>query len=63
MSTQPLIGYGGYTHEELHAIIRRAHADRAEALRQMLAALLAWRRKAVERRHAADQALEIATSH
>ena len=50
MSTQPLIGYGGYTPEELQAIMRRAHAERAKAMREMFAALLAWRRKAAGRR-------------
>jgi hypothetical protein len=63
MSTQPLIGYGGYTPEELQVIVRRAHAERAKALREMFAALLAWRRRAAERRQAADAALKTAACH
>ena len=63
MSTQRLIGYGGYTPEELQAIMRRAHAERAKALRQMFADLLAWRRKAAERRQAANASLKAAACH
>ena len=63
MSTQPLIGYGGYTPEELQVIVRRAHAERAKALREMFAALLAWRRNAAERRQAANAALKTAACH
>ena len=63
MSTQRLIGYGGYTPEELQAIMRRAHAERAKALRQMFADLLAWRRKAAERRQAANAGLKTAACH
>ena len=39
MKTQPhsLVGYGGYTPEEMHVIVRRAHAERAEALRELFA--------------------------
>lgn len=38
MTTQQdtLIGYGGYTPEELHAIVRRAHRERARAMREFL---------------------------
>jgi len=63
MSTQSLIGYGGYTPEELQVIVRRAHVERAKALRQMLASLLAWRQRAAERRHTAHPALETAACH
>jgi hypothetical protein len=63
MSTQPLVGYGGYTSEEFQLIVRRAHAERAKALRGMFAALLAWRRSAAEHRHAADAALKTAACH
>ena len=63
MSTQALVGYGGYTPEEMQAIVRRAHAERAKALRQMFADLLAWRRKAAERRHAANASLKTAACH
>ena len=63
MSTQPDNPYRGITPEELHVIIRRAHAERAKAMRQMFAALLAWRRKAAERRRAAGRAVEITASH
>ena len=63
MSTHSLIGYGGYTPEELQVIVRRAHAERAKALREMFAALLAWRRKAAERRDAANADLNAAGCH
>ena len=63
MSTQSLIGYGGYTPEELQVIVRRAHAERAKALRQMFADLLAWRPKAAERRQAANVSLKTAACH
>ena len=63
MSTQSLVGYGGYTPEELQMIVRRAHAERAKALRQMFAGLLAWRRKAAERRDAANADLKAAGCH
>jgi hypothetical protein len=49
MSTQPLVGYGGYTPEEMQVIVRRAHAERGKVLREMFAGLLAWRRKAADR--------------
>jgi hypothetical protein len=57
MSAETRIGYGAYTPEELHVIVRRAHIERAKALRQMFATLLA------RRRHAADAALKTAASH
>jgi hypothetical protein len=63
MSRQALVGYGGYTSEEMQAIVRRAHAERAKALREMFAGLLAWRRKAAERRDAADAGLKTAACH
>ena len=63
MSTQALVGYGGYTPEEMQVIVRRAHAERAKALRQVFAGLLAWRRNATERRDAADAGLKTAACH
>ena len=63
MSTQSLIGYGGYTPEELQVIVRRAHAERTKVVGEMFAALFAWRRKAARARHAGHAALETATSH
>ena len=60
MNTEPLAGYGGYTPDELHTIIRRAHAERAEAFRQMFVSLFAWRQKAASRGDAADAALKTA---
>ena len=63
MSTQALVGYGGYTPDELQVIVRRAHAERAKALRQMFAGLLAWRRNAVERRQPANASLNTAACH
>ena len=48
MSTQSLIGYGGYTPEQLQAIVRRAHGERARALRELSSALLAWRKTAAQ---------------
>jgi hypothetical protein len=55
MSTQPLIGYGGYTPEQLQRIVQRAHAERAKALREFFSALLAWRWNRAERRPATPQ--------
>jgi len=63
MSTHSLIGYGGYTPEELQVIVRRAHAERAKALRQMFAGLLAWRRNATERRQPTNASLKTAACH
>jgi hypothetical protein len=40
--------YRGLTPEELHVVIRRAHAERARALRAFFAGLFAWRKKAAE---------------
>ena len=60
MNTEPLAGYGGYTPDELHTIIRRAHEERAKTFRQMFAALFAWRQKAASRGDAADAALKTA---
>jgi hypothetical protein len=52
MSTQPLVGYGGYTPEQYQRIIRRAHAERAKALHEFFSALLAWRWNRAERQAA-----------
>ena len=52
MSTRPDNPYRNITPEELHIVIRRAHAERAKALRQIFTNLKAWRRKAAERLHA-----------
>ena len=60
MNTEPLAGYGGYTPDELHAIIRRAHEERAKAFRQTFASLFAWRHKAAVQRDAADAPLTTA---
>lgn len=63
MSTQPRIGYGTYTPEELQVIVRRAHVERAKVVGEMFAALLAWRPKATERGHTAEAALKTAACH
>ena len=63
MSTLPDNPYRNITPEELHVVIRRAHAERAKVLRQMFAALWAWRRKAAERRDAAAPGLKVARGH
>ena len=60
MNTEPLAGYGGYTPDELHALMRRAHEERARALRQMFASLFAWRHKAAPRGDVADAPLKVA---
>ena len=39
----PLVGYGDYIHEDLHAIVRRAHRERAQALREFFAWLFSRR--------------------
>lgn len=61
MSTLWQSPYHNITPEELRVVIRRAHVERAKAMREMFAALLAWTRKLAGRRHAADPALKTAT--
>jgi hypothetical protein len=38
-----LVGFGGYTPEEMHAIVRRAHRQRAQAMRAFFTWLFARR--------------------
>jgi hypothetical protein len=40
--------YRGLTPEELHAVVRRAHAERAQALRAFFSGLFVPRKKAAE---------------
>jgi hypothetical protein len=51
MTTHPSspVGYGGYTLHDYHAIVRRAHMERAQAMREFFTWLFA-RRKAVAQR-------------
>jgi hypothetical protein len=42
------IGHDGYTAEELHAIVRRAHRERAQALREIVTRLFTRRKAAAE---------------
>jgi hypothetical protein len=60
MNTEPLAGYGGYTPDELHTTIRRAHEERAKAFRQMFASLFAWRHQAAPRGDVANAPLRTA---
>jgi hypothetical protein len=53
--------YRGITPEELHVVIRRAHAERAEAMRGMFSALRLWLGRLGRRLHAASPALPTAT--
>ena len=50
MTTQQnsLIGDRDYTSEELHAIVRRANSERAQAMREFFAWLLTRRKAASE---------------
>ena len=52
--------YRDMTPDDVRALIRRAHAERAAAMRQLCADLLWWRRKAVERHTASEPALNSA---
>jgi hypothetical protein len=52
--------YRDMTPEEKHLIIRRAHAERAEAIRRAFAGLLWWRRKSSDRYIAAGPSLKVA---
>jgi hypothetical protein len=51
MSTQPnsQVGYADYTPEEIHAIVRRAHAERAKALRELLSWLFTRHKATAEK--------------
>jgi hypothetical protein len=53
--------YRGITPEELHVVIRRAHAERAQAMREMFSALRLWLGRLGRRLHAASPALPTAT--
>lgn len=44
--------YRGITPEELHIAMRRAHLERAQAVRGLFAAALAWAREALGHRQA-----------
>jgi hypothetical protein len=50
MTTQQnsLVGYGGYTPEELQTIVRRAHQGRAEAMREFFGWLFRRRKATAE---------------
>ena len=43
-----LAGYGGYTPEELHVIVRRAHRERARATRELFTWLFSRRKAAAQ---------------
>ena len=47
------IGYGGYTPEDLHTIVQRAHRERAQAVRELFTRLFARRKSAEERKQPA----------
>ena len=49
--------YRDMTPDDVRALIRQAHAERAAAMRQCFAYLLWWRRKVVERRTASEPVL------
>ena len=61
MSTLHDNPYRGITPEELHVAIRRAHVERALAMREMVSALRAWLGRLGRRLHAAGPALPTAT--
>ena len=54
MTTPTNYPYWGVRREELHEARRRAHAERVEVVRQILSALVSWRRKSAERRATAE---------
>lgn len=45
---QPLVGYSGYTPEELHAIVQRAHRERTQAIDAFFSRLFARRKAAAQ---------------
>ena len=54
--------YWGIRSEELHDARRRAHAERAMVVREILAALVSWRRK-IDRRAPAEPTLKVVHEH
>jgi hypothetical protein len=60
MSTLDRNPYRGLSSEELHVVIRRAHAERAEAMRDLVLAFRSWLAQRVHRNHAAARALRTA---
>ena len=55
--------YWGISRVELHDARRRAHAERAKAVRQLFAVLVSWRRKTPDRRAPAEPVLKVAHEH
>ena len=53
--------YRDITPEELHEAMRRAHVERSKAIGELLAGLLAWRRRVADRAQAAT--LKTAAGH
>lgn len=53
--------YRGITPEELHVVIRRAQAARAQAMREMFLALRSWLARMVRREHDTGPNLRTAT--
>ena len=51
MATQqnPLVGYGGYTPAERHAIVQRAHRERTKAVREFFTWVFSRRKATAER--------------
>jgi hypothetical protein len=60
MSTLHDNPYRGITPEELHVAIRRAHVERAQAMRQLFSALASWLGRLGRRLHPAGPALPTA---
>jgi hypothetical protein len=61
MSTLDRNPYRGITPEELHVAIRRAHVERALAVRDMFQALRSWLGRIIHREHGAEPRLRTAT--
>ena len=55
--------YWGIPREELHEARRRAHAERTKIVREILAAVVWWRREAAELPAVPEPALKVAHEH
>lgn len=61
MNTLDRNPYRGITPEELHVAIRRAHVERALAVRDMFQALGSWLGRIIHREHGTGPDLRITT--
>lgn len=62
MQQQSLIGYGGYTPEQLHAIVQRAHRERARAVGEFFSGLFKRRKSAAQEPRRAVRRLQLSAA-